>query len=325
MSLYDILEVNRNATNIEIKKAYNKLAKKYHPDKSNINNSEKFHKITYAYNVLKNEKTREEYNTLNNINKNKFHEILEKFFNTNIDLNILKDIGITLNKSDWEVFNNYNVDELNNLVNHFNFHDMINFVSNNILPKKDINDNTCSESDIDIWNESIGEYYSFDNIPLIYQKYNSNNIILSLNVDINDIINNKIRKVKIKRNINDEIVTNTFKFLLKDNFVIFKEGGDIDDNNIGHLIIQLKLPKNYLIENNIIYFEKKINIYEYFYGIQDNINILNKEIQIKDWIPYKDGHIYIDNNKIKNYYFGIKFILLYNYSESNKEILLTIH
>jgi curved DNA-binding protein CbpA len=325
MTLYEILEINRNATTIEIKKAYNRLAKKYHPDKNNYDSSEQFQKIVYAYNVLKNEKTREEYTMMNNINKNKFHDILEKIFNTNINLNILKDVGIKLNKSDWEIFNNYNIDELNNLVNNFNLHDVINFVSNNILPKKDIYDNTCSDSDIDIWNESIGEYYSSENIPLIYQKYNSNNILLSLNVDIDNIVDNKIRKVKIKRNINEEIITNTFKFLLKEHFIIFKEGGDIYNDTIGHLIIQLKLPKKYSIENNIIYFEKNINIYEYFYGIQDNINILKKELKVKNWIPYKDGNIYIDSNKVKDYYFGIKFILSYNYSNLNKKILLGIN
>ena len=325
MTLYEILEINRNATTIEIKKAYNRLAKKYHPDKNNYDSSEQFQKIVYAYNVLKNEKTREEYTMMNNINKNKFHDILEKIFNTNINLNILKDVGIKLNKSDWEIFNNYNIDELNNLVNNFNLHDVINFVSNNILPKKDIYDNTCSDSDIDIWNESIGEYYSSENIPLIYQKYNSNNILLSLNVDIDNIVDNKIRKVKIKRNINEEIITNTFKFLLKEHFIIFKEGGDIYNDTIGHLIIQLKLPKKYSIENNIIFFEKNINIYEYFYGIQDNINILKKELKVKNWIPYKDGNIYIDSNKVKDYYFGIKFILSYNYSNLNKKILLEIN
>lgn len=325
MNLYQILKVNENATTIEIKKAYNKLAKKYHPDKSSINNTENFHKITYAYNVLKNDKTRNEYNMLNNINKNKFHSILEKFFNTEIDLNILKDIGISLNKKDWEVFNNYNTEDMNEFINYFNFNDILNFVKNNILPSKDISDNTCSESDIDTWNETVGEYYSTNNIPLLYQKYNSNNIVLSLNVDLDDIINNKIRKIKIKRKINDEVITNTFKFMLKNNYVIFKEGGDINDNIIGHLIIQLKTPKNYILDKDIIYYEKNINIYEFFYGVKDNINILNNNIDITNWIPYRDGNIYIYNKKIKNYYIGIKINLLYNYSDSNKEILFNLN
>lgn len=325
MNLYQILQINENATQNDIKKAYNKLAKKYHPDKSEKNTTEEFHKITYAYNILRNDKTRSEYNMMNNINKNKFHEILEKFFNTKIDLNILKDIGISLNKKDWQVFNDYNTDDLNTFVNYFNFNDIMSFVKDNILPNKDINDNTCSESDIDTWNESIGEYYSNNNIPLLYQKYNSHNIILSLNVNLEDLIENKIRKIKIKRKINGDIITNTFKFFLKNNYVIFKEGGDINNNNIGHLIIQLKLPEKYILDNDIIYYERKINVYNYFYGIKDNIIILDNTININNWIPYRDGNIFVYSKKIKNYYIGIKFNLIYNYSEINKEILFNMN
>lgn len=60
---YEVLEVSKDATREEIKKAFRRLAKKYHPD-TNVNDAtltEKFHEINEAYNVLSDEKSRNEY------------------------------------------------------------------------------------------------------------------------------------------------------------------------------------------------------------------------------------------------------------------------
>ena len=50
---YDILGVGRKSTTSEIKKAYRKLAMKYHPDKNpdDPDAQEKFHDINDAYEV----------------------------------------------------------------------------------------------------------------------------------------------------------------------------------------------------------------------------------------------------------------------------------
>lgn len=62
---YEILGVSVDSTNVEIKSAYRKLARKYHPD---INKDEDaisiFKNITEAYEVLSNEVERSKYNTL---------------------------------------------------------------------------------------------------------------------------------------------------------------------------------------------------------------------------------------------------------------------
>ncbi len=59
---YKLLGVSRNTTDAEIKKAYRKLARKYHPDVSKeANAEEKFKQVKEAYEVLKDPEKRQAY------------------------------------------------------------------------------------------------------------------------------------------------------------------------------------------------------------------------------------------------------------------------
>jgi len=59
---YKILGLDKKASKDDIKKAFRKLAHKYHPDKKDGNES-KFKEVNEAYNILSNEKKRKEYDT----------------------------------------------------------------------------------------------------------------------------------------------------------------------------------------------------------------------------------------------------------------------
>ena len=62
---YEILGVKRDATDAEIKSAYRKLARKYHPDVNKEKGAEeKFKDINEAYEVLGDKEKRQRYDTL---------------------------------------------------------------------------------------------------------------------------------------------------------------------------------------------------------------------------------------------------------------------
>jgi len=70
---YKILGISENATQGEIKKAYYKLAKKYHPDKNICDETaqDKFKRINTSYEILKNNKNRINYDNMSEKDKRK--------------------------------------------------------------------------------------------------------------------------------------------------------------------------------------------------------------------------------------------------------------
>ncbi len=65
MDYYKILGINKNASDSEVKKAYRKLAMKYHPDRTKGDKSaeEMFKKISEAYAVLSDQEKRKQYDS----------------------------------------------------------------------------------------------------------------------------------------------------------------------------------------------------------------------------------------------------------------------
>ena len=94
---YDILGIEKSADNNEIKKAYRKLAVKYHPDK-NIDFKDiseyNFKKINEAYSVLSDKQKKAEYdygnfNNFQSMSSNDANDIFNTFFSstgTNLDI-----------------------------------------------------------------------------------------------------------------------------------------------------------------------------------------------------------------------------------------------
>jgi curved DNA-binding protein CbpA len=63
VNLYEVLNINDDASDIEIKKQYRKLILKYHPDK-NQTDTDIYELITLAYNILSNKELKKLYNEL---------------------------------------------------------------------------------------------------------------------------------------------------------------------------------------------------------------------------------------------------------------------
>lgn len=128
---YDVLNVDKNASEDDIKKSYRKLAVKYHPDK-NIENKDiadyNFKKINEAYSVLSDKQKKTEYdygnfNSFNSMSSNDATDIFNTFFSTNsTESSIFTSFNSYSNIPTSTFFsfdNNNNLNNYNNIFNNF--------------------------------------------------------------------------------------------------------------------------------------------------------------------------------------------------------------
>ena len=86
MSLYDILNIKRDATQSDIKKAYHNLALQYHPDKNkDADAMDRFKSIKSAYEVLSNEERRKMYDLTGDNSDQQMPDISFAFFGGDMD------------------------------------------------------------------------------------------------------------------------------------------------------------------------------------------------------------------------------------------------
>ncbi len=328
MELYEILELKPNASEVEIKKSYLKLVKLYHPDRNSSEGAaEHFQRIQSAYEILINPKSRLEYQKMNQTDKFSFVEILEKIIKENINLPELKKYGINLEKTDFD----YLQKNFENFFRALNVGELLSFFTKGIVPRKDFNNITnCSESDMDMFDTSAAEY--FYHLPISFQKVNKLDIKIDLNIKLGDIANNNKRKIKIKRNMEDEPITSTFVFNLSKPYVVFVGAGDMDNGDYGNLIIKLNLPNNLIWDENVILIEQSMSLYELIYGLDIHLDLgENKIIDIENWVPSRDGYLInisngVGNNintniKLLEHNLGIKLFLDYEDTPEKANLL----
>ena len=321
MDLFDILEIPKESSETDIKKAYRKLAKKWHPDRNKKKNAkEKFQQINSAYNILINRQSREKYQKMTQIEKNNFINFLNKIFEESIDINTLQKIGLSLSSQDWQSM----ADRITSVLNSFSFEEILKFYINPSIPSYDIREElNCSESDTDCYYETFACRH-FE-LPVEHQKFNSSDIRITLDIQLEDIFMRKTHKVVLARNIDGKTSKETFVFQTESPYIVYQGGGDQKGKHIGHLIIKLNLPENYIWKEETIIYQYHISLYQMIYGLDLEFQLDTKTFTYKNWIPYRDGFIielsdtFKSNNIIDN--FEIQLILEYNHDDDRKQIL----
>jgi len=261
MNYYEILEIDKNSTTEQIKKHYYKLAKKYHPDKSNNStkeNTEKFKYLSEAYSILSNPKKRYLYDL----------ELLMKklnIINDNFNFKFTDEELILLHNYYSKIMNSTEIKFLKLLYKTF--------------PEK-------VQKEI---KKKFFKYKSYTCISTENIKY----------IDITDLKNNYT--IFLKRNFKDVFFNVCKQIIIKTKhrvYYLFITHSDyqIDIYNIKNSILSMKIETyndGYHINGNDLYLTKKITLYDYYF---ENINI-----KLPDNNIYIINDIKLETYKINNY------------------------
>ena len=282
-NLYDILNINKDASQNEIKKSYRKLALIYHPDKNKDPcASELFNQIKVSYDILSNPESRLKYDSLNELEHQNLINILYNFVKSIINPeNINKLINIICNNE----LSNQNQNNDTIIVN-TNINDIPNYDS----LKTKIETRIKDKNNIEYINNFINK--------LLEDKNNLNKIDLSVFYSQDDFINESPnnKDEKILKN-NDNIIRpiskikekkyNLMESLSKSEYSISskeynKNTLNINNNDFINTINNNSQNTNTTSTNDInIYGTIKTNLKEVYLGIIKEINVKRQIIEDK--------------------------------------------
>ena len=246
---YNILNLSKNATINDIKKAYRQLSMKFHPDKNLNSDSEQFNKINEAYSKL-----------LDKYNSNTIYNA-DETYNANamnnanaINNDILKYSNVNHNHN---VNSNHNSNHNSNLNSNFN---------SNLNVNSNFNSNFNSNNAEDITTNltiSFNESYNGCNKP----------IVVNRKITVNNVIGNETETlyIPIPKGIdNNEIIA------LPNKGNVYISHGIISYSNIKVII---SLLKHEVFERNglDIIFVKTITLKEALLGFTFNLNHINNK------------------------------------------------
>ena len=275
-NLYDILNIKKNASQIDIKKSYKKLAVETHPDKHiNDKNHEeyknKFIKIKEAFDVLSDKEKRQKYDeSIDMEEKNICNKTIFKIKSKNI-INFIKNpifyllFFDSIIYSDYTFINNFLIDgniskilDINKNVS-FTIYEYYNCVPKLISYKRMTRDvfieNIFAIDDVQLY-EKEGEIINIDG------KYNYGNLII--NIKISDTIYKNEKYYIID---NDVIV-----FIKKRNIIKNKIKLNFLDDRIH--IFKINKLKKYDKKSADIYYVKNMGL-PYFDTKSNEINNIN--------------------------------------------------
>jgi curved DNA-binding protein CbpA len=293
MDLYNILEVNKDGDINEIKKAYYKKAKIWHPDKNKDKDlaERKFKEISYAYEILSNDYERRRYDSMNDTERLDFQIVLNQLINKYKDNYIVKYFYPNPDELISDIKSKKFDDISENIINRLKsspINDIFNFFID-----KNIKDNLSEpNSDSECHFFDVDDCKCFHTFDLI----SDFDINMDINVNFVDVYDKKVMTVSVKRNINKRFEVFKFRVPILHKYCVFYDFGDQKKDKIGNLIFKINIQDNICIDKFDILQTKMISIKQLIYGDDFIIDFYGVSWNIKNFKPIDNGlKLYLEN------------------------------